>query len=171
MEKQIEEAIEFAKQKHSTQKRKYEGMPYIVHPLRVAEIVSTRTDSVQAYIAAILHDTIEDTDATLKEVQERFGDEVADLVWQLTDRSKPSDGNRAKRKAIDRESLVKASPLAQTVKMADIIDNAPSIIEHDPGFARRYLMECLALVKALKKADPVLRERARKLAEDFLKTH
>jgi len=61
-------------------------------------------------MAAWLHDTVEDTPCTLDDVRNMCGEEVAVLVEMLTDTSKPEDGNRAARKAIDREHTAKASP-------------------------------------------------------------
>ena len=81
--------------------------------------------------AAWLHDVLEDTLVSQQELTVAFGDPVVRLVLELTDVSRPTDGNRATRKAIDRDHLANASPDAQTIKLADLIDNAESIIEHD----------------------------------------
>lgn len=112
--------------------------------------------------AAWLHDTVEDTPATLDEVERVFGFEVAALVEMLTDVSKPSDGNRAVRKAIDREHTAKASPQAKTIKLADLIDNTRSITEHDPKFAAVYLAEKALLLEVLRDGDATLLEIARR---------
>jgi hypothetical protein len=74
--------------------------------------------------------------------------------------SKPTDGNRATRKAIDREHSISAPPAAQTVKVADLISNTKSITEYDPNFANVYINEKALLLEGLKKADPDLRKRA-----------
>src|SRR5690606_38890864 len=81
------------------QKRKYTGEPYILHPMSVAGIVATTPFATKTMIAAaLLHDVVEDTTYTLKDIEDRFGKEVARLVDWLTDLSTPADGNRAKRK-------------------------------------------------------------------------
>ena len=60
---------------------------------------------------------------------------------------RPEDGNRAKRKAIDRDHVAKASRYGKVIKLADLIDNTRSIVEHDPNFAKVYLKEKEALIK------------------------
>ena len=70
------------------------------------------------------------------------------------------DGNRAHRKAIDREHTAQAPAAAQTVKLADLISNSRSIMEHDPQFAVVYLAEKRLLLEVLTKGDPGLHARA-----------
>jgi hypothetical protein len=96
----------------------------------VAEV----TDDAEMIAAAWLHDTVEDTPATFGDIEREFGAEVRALVADLTDVSKPSDGNRAVRKAIDRHHTAQASVRAKTVKLADLIDNCRDICEHDASF-------------------------------------
>ena len=110
--------------------------------------------------AAWLHDVVEDTPRTLDHIRDRFGEEITDLVSDLTDVSKQSDGNRATRKAIDRHHTELASPRAKTIKLADLIDNTRSIVERDPDFARVYLAEKSELLKVLKEGDPDLWQMA-----------
>lgn len=83
----IQLAYEYAAKCHAPQKRA-SGEPYIVHPLAVAGIVATLKLDTQSIIAAILHDTVEDTSATLEEIEQLFGPEVRDLVDGLTKISK-----------------------------------------------------------------------------------
>lgn len=152
------------------QKRKYTGEDYFWHPSEVAYLVgryaSGSTGSVKTMmIAAWLHDVVEDTQVTLEHVEQVFGVEVADLVEQLTDVSRPEDGNRAARKAIDRAHTAKASPMAKTIKLADLISNTRSIAEHDPEFAKVYLAEKRELLKVLTEGDPALY----KMANDLLR--
>ena len=77
----------------------------------------------------------------------------------LTSVSKPEDGNRAARKEIDRQHSANAPFEAQTIKLADIIDNTRNILEHDRSFAKLYLKEKKALAESLMEADPYLRAR------------
>lgn len=86
--KRIEEAYNLAKEAHSGQKRK-NGEPYIVHPIAVAKIVAVdmNLDS-NPIIAALLHDVVEDTDYTINDIRERFGDDVAFLVDTVTKHQK-----------------------------------------------------------------------------------
>lgn len=140
------------------QKRKYTGEDYWYHPMEVlcilSEVVPSATEDMR--VAALLHDVVEDTQVTLETVRELFGDKVAHYVEQLTDVSKPEDGNRAVRKAIDLSHTAKASPEAKTIKLADLISNSRSILERDPEFAKVYLAEKRALLEVLKEGDAVL---------------
>ena len=81
--KRLYDAFNFADNAHSGQLRK-DGTPYITHPLAVAEIVAELELDVDSIIAALLHDTIEDTGATHEEIAKRFGPAVADLVEGVT---------------------------------------------------------------------------------------
>lgn len=139
----------FASRAHKGQVRKYTGEPYIEHPLEVAKIVRMHNGSKEMVAAALLHDVVEDTDVTLDEVRQEFGDAVADLVDDLTDVSKPEDGNRAFRKAMDRDHTAQASAAAMVIKAADLISNSKSIMEHDPNFAKVYLKEKRALLDVM----------------------
>jgi len=144
------------------QKRKYTGEPYIVHPAEVASIVASVPGSTPDMVAAAwLHDVVEDTGCTYTDIHMSFGPEIAALVGWLTDVSKPEDGNRAKRKAIDREHTAQAPAEAQTIKLADLISNSRSIMEHDPEFARVYLEEKRLLLEVLTRGDAGLHSRAR----------
>jgi hypothetical protein len=116
--------------------------------------------------AAWLHDTVEDTPATFGDLERTFGTTVRDLVADLTDISKPSDGNRAVRKAIDRSHTARASVRAKTVKLADLIDNCRDICGHDARFARVYLGEAAALLEVLADGDARLYRRAQKAIAD-----
>jgi hypothetical protein len=148
------------------QRRKYTNQPYAVHLKAVAEMVGTVTDDAEMMAAAWLHDIVEDTPITIEALEAEFGPAVAQLVAELTDASKPSDGNRAQRKAIARAKLAKASPRAKTVKLADLIDNCRDICRHDPRFARTFLAEACELWPVLSGGNPKLHRRAR---EVFLK--
>tara|TARA_B100000795_G_C22776030_1_gene430062 strand:+ start:866 stop:1366 length:501 start_codon:yes stop_codon:yes gene_type:complete len=156
----VEKAEIFAVKAHGPQKRKYTGDPYIVHPIEVAEIVRTVSHTNVMLAAALMHDVIEDTEATYDDVLSNFGAEVADLVLELTDVSKPEDGNRALRKALDRAHLAGASADAQTVKLADIISNSKDIMVNDPKFGKVYNSEMKMLLEVLDKGDATLKEIA-----------
>jgi (p)ppGpp synthase/HD superfamily hydrolase len=165
-------AMIFAFEKHSevNQKRKYSGRHYIVHPAAVADLVRNIDHAPPMLAAAWLHDTVEDTKATLEEVHAMFGQEVYMLVEMLTDISKPEDGNRKRRKEIDRQHTAKANPPAKTIKLADLIHNSKSIIEKDPGFAKVYLREMRALLEVLKEGDSSLWVRANEIVGKNLKS-
>lgn len=159
-------AKNFAKQHHVAinQVRKYTSEPYINHPAAVVEIVRSIVHTDAMIAAAWLHDTVEDTDATLNDIQLHFGDEVANLVEMLTDVSRPADGNRAVRKLIDLQHTAKASATAKTIKLADLIENSFSIVERDRAFAQVYLREKRLLLEVLKEGDIGLWHIARNIA-------
>jgi (p)ppGpp synthase/HD superfamily hydrolase len=148
----------FATREHwkAQNKRKYTGDPYIVHPRMVASIVRSVPHTSEMVAAAWLHDVVEDTPVSLAQIKFEFGDTVADLVGWLTDVSKPGDGNRAARKAIDRAHIAQAPKEAKTIKLADLIDNTRSITAHDPDFALIYLREKADLLEVLREGDQTL---------------
>lgn len=175
----LDNAIVFATSAHAGQVRQYTGEPYIAHPLRVAQILvhhyPNANDNMIA--AAILHDTVEDTDATLDDIEANFGAKVRELVYWLSDVSRPEDGNRAQRKAMDLEHIAKAPFQAQIIKLADVIDNATTIVKHDGVFANVYLKEKERILDAMLKqvkttdiwqhASGVLHLSAQTLAHGF----
>ena len=139
------------------QVRKYTGEPYVTHPIRVMNLVSTVVQDERVLAAALLHDVIEDTHITKEDIQKAFGVEVADMVVALSDPPKVEGGpNRKARKAQDRVRLSQAPADVQTVKVADMIDNTESIVAHDPKFAKLYLEEKRLLLEVLTDADPKL---------------
>ena len=79
----IDRAVEYAREKHKDQKRK-DGSPYIIHPLAVAEVVAEMGLDADAILGALLHDCIEDTDASHDDIEKKFGTDVAELVEGVT---------------------------------------------------------------------------------------
>jgi len=127
------DAAHFAAGKHGHQKRKGAAAePYVNHLIEVAQLVSNALSEpdTNLIVAALLHDTIEDTSTTKEELIERFGTDVADLVAELTDdKSLP----RQERKRLQIESAPKISARAQTVKLADKISNMRAILFSPPS--------------------------------------
>ena len=149
-------AIWIAENAHAGQVRKYTGEPYVAHSLAVARTVARYLPCAMAVTTAVLHDVVEDTDVSLGALRGCMciGPYVACLVDDLTDVSKPSDGNRAARKAIDRAHTARAHPLAKLVKLADLLDNTREIVRFDPDFAQVYMAEKrLLLEEALQPAE------------------
>lgn len=165
----IDRARRFARRAHTAidQRRKYTGEPYIVHPAAVAALVAGVTDDEAMICAAWLHDVVEDTPVTLDLVEREFGRDIAALVADLTDVSTPADGNREARKLLDLRHTRAASPRAKTVKLADLIDNAASIVHHDPGFARVYMAEKRRLLTVLTEGDRTLLAMATEIVEAY----
>jgi len=150
------------------QRRKYTGDPYIVHPVEVCCRVSEVEHTPEMLAAALLHDTVEDTEITIENIEQMFGKIVANLVSWLTDISKPEDGNRATRKAIDRKHTHLAPKAAQTIKVADLIANTKDITEFDIHFAKVYVNEKRLLLEGMN-ADEKLMKEAWEMVEKFEK--
>jgi len=156
------DAMLFAMDAHKGQRRKYTGEPYWKHLAEVAGIVATvfQDDDYPAAVAW-LHDCVEDQGVTYDDLADEFGVKVADAVMLLSDLE---EGNRETRKRLSRERLANAPSWVQTVKVADLISNTGSIVQHDPAFATVYLAEKRELLKVLTKADHGLLEVAWTLA-------
>lgn len=150
---------------HKDAKRKYSGAPYIVHPAAVVEIVRGVPHTEEMLAAAWLHDVVEDTAVSLGQIKDLFGVAVMTYVCELTNVSQASDGNRETRKALDRAHLAHACAEAQTIKLADLLDNTADIAENDPAFAKIYVKEKRALLEVLQKGDPTLLKRAQAQVE------
>ena len=157
------EAMLFAIEKHKNQVRKYTGEPYFNHLAEVVAISMSvgwqasmiHPDKVMA--VAWLHDVIEDCGVLWSDINLRFGCDIADGVMQL---SEVYSGNRKTRKKIMRDVLGDAPGWIQTIKCADLISNATSIIKHDPEFAKVFRAEAVALLDVMDKADSRLRDMA-----------
>lgn len=149
------DAMLFAREVHRDQRRKYTGNPYVDHLAEVAGIVSTlavESMTMQATMIATawLHDCIEDQEVTPDEIALRFGPQVQAGVLALSDLE---IGSRAERKAASRRRLAAAPYWVQTIKVADLISNTSSIVQHDPKFAAVYLEEKRLLLDVLLNAD------------------
>lgn len=164
----IDKATKFASAAHNGHKRKYTGDPYTVHLFAVAKMVKDHGLSNHAICAAILHDTVEDTLITHHDIKMAFGGRVSDLVKMLTDVSTPNDGNRATRKAMDASHLSHSDSVGASIKLADLIDNSRSIVDHDPKFAKVFLAEKAALLKVLTHGNADLHALATKTLADGL---
>lgn len=175
-------AMKFSAEKHRNQRRKdVQESPYINHPIEVANVLWTIGDvyDVSTIVAALLHDTIEDTNATREEILTNFGEEVLDLVLEVSDdKSLPKQERKARQ-------ITKAPSLswkAKQLKLADKICNISDIVNlppHNWSWKRRvdYLEWAAAVVAGLrgvnakleKYFDETLAEARKKLAleKDF----
>lgn len=127
MSKRLDDAIEFATKKHTEQTRKRENTPYILHPLEVAAVAAELTKDEDILIAAVLHDTVEDTDTSIDEVRERFGDRVAELVESETENKRedlPPEETWEIRKKESLEHLKNSTdPAVKILWLADKVSN------------------------------------------------
>ncbi len=165
----VYKAYQFAKKAHEGQIRKYTNEPYIYHTVEVMSIVSTVDHTEEMLAAALLHDVVEDCDVEPAKIFKQFGLWVGWHVEDLTDVSKPTDGNRAKRKEIDRSHTQAADPNAKTIKLADLSSNSRSIVNHNKDFARVYIKEKELLLEVLTEGDATLYAMAKQIVEDAKK--
>ena len=128
----IIQALQFAADKHKDQRRKDgEASPYINHPIQVMKILWDEGDvrEQQLLIAAILHDTLEDTQTTAEELRDWFGDAVCLLVLEVTDDKSLS---KSQRKQLQVTNAGKKSILAKQLKIADKVANIRDIMNSPP---------------------------------------
>jgi (p)ppGpp synthase/HD superfamily hydrolase len=149
--------------------RKYTGESYMRHPYAVVNLVFSVPHTEEMIASAWLHDVVEDTQVTLDNIAAEFGPVVAAMVDDLTDVSRPGDGDRAAQKVVDRAHTSMASSQAKTIKLADIIDNTQSIVQYEPEFARVYLREKEVLLPVLVQGDRSLHKIATNLVYRGLK--
>jgi myo-inositol-1(or 4)-monophosphatase len=126
----LDRAIIFAVKAHADTERRGKGYPYIVHPMEAVEIVATMTADQELLAAAILHDTVEDTEVTVEQLRAEFGERVASLVADESDvmpegMTEEASWHQRKQAAIDR--LSKASHDAKMVAMGDKLSNMRAI--------------------------------------------
>lgn len=146
----LDRATLFAVKAHAGVERRGKGYPYIVHLFEAVEIVATMTKDQELLAAAILHDTVEDTDVTVEQIQEEFGERVAYLVASDTDEmptdvSEEYSWHSRKQAAIDR--LAHASRDAKIVALGDKLSNMRAI-------ARDYAAQGDALWSLFHAKDP-----------------
>jgi GTP diphosphokinase / guanosine-3',5'-bis(diphosphate) 3'-diphosphatase len=138
-EADIGRARAFADLAHAGQRRRYSGEPYIRHLDAVVGILRAFGIASPAILAAAyLHDSVEDTKTSIADILESFGEEVAELVYWLTD---AEQGKRSLRKTMSAWRLGRAPLDAKLIKLADFIDNTGDICCKDWHFAPVYLRE------------------------------
>jgi guanosine-3',5'-bis(diphosphate) 3'-pyrophosphohydrolase len=158
-----QEAIRFAAEKHRSQKVKGTRNPYVVHLSNVAMELFTANlhtpgfDLPFAVQVALLHDTIEDTSATLAELEKTFGRDIADAVWALTKNPRLLDDYRLT------DSLAKIRQCRKevwAVKLADRITNLqPPPKNWSRTHIREYLDDSIQILEALRGSNKFLEER------------
>ena len=145
----LNRAIAFAAEKHAGKTRKGTSIPYIVHPMEAVVIVSTMTSDQELLAAAVLHDTMEDTDTTYEQLVQEFGKRVADLVAHESDMKFEGSASATwhLRKQIAIEHLANAPLDVKIVAMGDKLSNMRII-------ARDYAEIGDALWKRFHVSDP-----------------
>ena len=160
----IVRALEFSAHKHRDQRRKdAQASPYINHPIALANVLVSEggVDDPVVLSAALLHDTVEDTETTTAELREAFGEKIAAIVGEVTD-----DKNlvKAERKRLQIEHAAHISREAKLVKLADKICNVRDVANHPPAKwdltrRREYFEWAKAVVDQLRGIHPALEKK------------
>lgn len=130
MGKIFNQAIKFATDAHEGQLRKGTQIPYILHPLETAAIVGTLTVDDEIIAAAVLHDVIEDTDTTVEQLKEQFGERVAALVKSESENKReylPAESTWKIRKQETLDHLKNASADVKMIALGDKLSNMRAI--------------------------------------------
>lgn len=152
---QILEAIHFAKKHHEGQFRKFDGLPYFTHPIRVAKIVKQYTEDSDLIIAAYLHDLIEDTKVTKRWIKKKFGKRVANIVNELS-----SDSSKIEKMGSKAEYLAskmqKMSLEALLIKLSDRLDNVSDFEAAKINFIINYRAETNYILSKVSRREDLL---------------
>ena len=147
----LEEAIIYATVMHQGKIRKFSGIPFILHPMEVAQILSTMTSDQEVITAGILHDIVEDTDGTLEEIEKRFGKRVALLVSSESEAEYPGEDRADSWKRRKEESLLVLKNSEDIgVKMLWLADKLANI----RSLAGEYSAKGEAIWQSLHQHDP-----------------
>jgi len=154
-------ALAFAAHKHKDQRRRdVDASPYINHPISLADILcnEAKVTDIETICGALLHDTVEDTETTLEELENVFGKAIRDIVMDVTD-----DGNltKAARKQAQIDHAAHISDKAKLVKLADKISNLRDVLNNAPAdwsLERRqaYFDWALEVINQIRGAHPGL---------------
>lgn len=154
-------AADFAAFKHRKQRRKdAEASPYINHPLALARVLKLEAgvSEVDVLVAAILHDTVEDTETTVEELAKEFGHAIASIVAEVTD---DNGLPKPERKRLQVERAPHISPQAKLVKLADKTCNLRDVVVAPPAHwtlerRRDYFEWAKAVIDGVRGAHPGL---------------
>jgi len=148
--KEYLEVIEYIKEKHNGQYRKFSLCPYYIHPVRVASMVYKYKESHkidELIIASLCHDLLEDTNVTEQEIELKFGWQVLSLVQELTSDKEESDKiGKANYLA---NKMINMSSWALDIKLCDRLDNIVDFIYAPDSFIQKYGNETLNILKVL----------------------
>ena len=168
--KLVNKARKYAEEKHQGQYRKFDGEPYVKHPKRVADILRKYKSSKEIYkltAAALLHDTIEDTSASQKELKRKFGKLVASLVKELSSDKEEMKEKGGKRKYLAHKTQ-NMSSWALVIKLADRLDNVSDFKTASPEFVKSYGKQTNYILDELEKKRK-LSSTQKKLVNDIRK--
>lgn len=144
--KRVQSALEYATKMHKNQYR-HDGTEYIVHPIRVANYVKkykTSNHLEDLYIAALLHDVLEDSSATYYDIINLFGIQVASLVLELTnDEDLLKELGKTKYLKLKMKNM---SSWALTIKLCDRLDNTCDLVCSNEKFRNKYLNDTVEII-------------------------
>lgn len=163
------DALIFATNAHSGQTRKVSGLPYIVHPVAVAETVHDvfklhenssvikrkNIDIERAVAAAYLHDTVEDCGVLISEIETLFGVQIATLVYELTELTSEINPElvakmkRQEKWLLNKTKIKNMSFYSAVIKLADRLDNSSIFVEGALSWAEKYYGETQELLQIL----------------------
>ncbi len=150
IEMEIAHAFSYANDLHTGQHRKGSGAPYITHPRGVYKILrSLNVKDRELLIAAVMHDTIEDTKATYNNIKKEFSVGVADLVKQVT--SDKKEVIRQGKEEYLLNKMLKMSDNGLALKLADRVHNLQDIMTANTGFAKKMYLQTTYIVRNLEK--------------------
>jgi (p)ppGpp synthase/HD superfamily hydrolase len=165
----VREAMHWAEDRHSGDRRDVDSAPFILHPLEVAALLSGRGYDEEVISAGLLHDVVERSNADVEAVRERFGDRVAGIVAAVTEDDGIAD--YGSRKAALRDQVTHAGADAQAVYAADKLAKARELRAHasragsslaDPALSRRleHYEESLEMLQRAGAAAPLVQQLA-----------
>jgi (p)ppGpp synthase/HD superfamily hydrolase len=162
----LHRALGFALAIHGHQFRVYTHEPYIIHLIRVTEIMRSVTIDEEVLTAAMLHESIRHGGQTVENLEALYGKRVASIVQDVTVHFNVTDSNKTRRAVI--KQLTDMEPIVKTLKLADLIDHAEVIISHDSRLAQDYVKDQYACLKALKGGDERLFNRTKSLFDKYI---
>jgi guanosine-3',5'-bis(diphosphate) 3'-pyrophosphohydrolase len=164
-------ATNFAALKHSTQRRKDAAKsPYINHPVEVANFLAQAgVTDVEVLMAALLHDTIEDTQTTYAELVENFGERVANMVQDCSDNKSLS---KVDRKRLQLEHAKHVAEGSKLVKLGDKYSNVSGLLKHPPASwteqeIKGYAVWAYAVVRKLRGLNSSIDKQFNELYSNF----
>jgi len=167
----VSKALQFAKDAHSGQLRRFTKEPYIYHPIRVtSELMKLSHVDDHLLAAGLLHDVVEDCDIKIGEVEQFFGAQVAQYVFEVTNqytKEQYSSLNRLERKQLEHQRLSGVSVEAQQIKLCDRLDNLRDLKEDTTKFKEVYIAESFLLLDAIGEAYPSLKENIKSILDNL----
>ncbi len=152
----VKKAFDLTAKAHKGQKRD-EGIPYLIHPVRLVNTLVEEFDEKDAdiLIAALLHDVVEDSDTTQEEISEQFGQRAGGFVEKLTrPRGEETEESKKRDKLIKHKKIMKAEDEVRFIKAVDLLDNLRSMFYRDDRGVRykRHIHEAETMTLELAKS-------------------